>query len=136
MRCLMSYDIYLKDPVTKKTILLDSPHQMRGGTACLGRIETVDGVEQIVEEGTRKAWLNITYNYSDIYGQVLGKKGIRTIYGQTGAESIPILKGAVDQLKDDVPDNYWSATEGNAKRALLCLVALAQMRPDGVWAGD
>lgn len=37
---------------------------------------------------------------------------------------------------DDVDDNYWEPTEGNAKRALAGLLAFAQMRPDGVWAGD
>jgi hypothetical protein len=30
-------------------------------------------------------------------------------------------------------NDYWKATEGNAKRALCQLVALAQLRPDGVW---
>ena len=33
------------------------------------------------------------------------------------------------------PD-YWKATEGNAKRALCQLRALAQLRPDGVFDGD
>ena len=28
----MSYDISLVDPVTKETLIMDSPHQMRGGT--------------------------------------------------------------------------------------------------------
>ena len=31
---------------------------------------------------------------------------------------------------------YWKATEGNAKRPLIQLRAMAQMRPDGVWYGD
>lgn len=30
----------------------------------------------------------------------------------------------------------WEPTEGNAKRALLQLLAMARMRPDGVWNGD
>jgi hypothetical protein len=66
----------------------------------------------------------------------MGEKGIRTIYGMTGAQSIPILRGAAAMLADDVAKNYWEPTEGNAKRALLQLVALAEMRPDGVWNGD
>lgn len=40
------------------------------------------------------------------------------------------------QLSDEVSDNYWEATEGNAKRPLLQLAAMARMRPDGVWDGD
>lgn len=118
----MSYDIYLKDPVTKETVTLDAPHQLRGGTFAVG--------------GTPEAWVNITYNYSKHYSKVLGKDGIRSIYGMTGAESIPIIKGSAAKLKDDVSDDYWEPTEGNAKRALLQLVALAQMRPDGIWDGD
>jgi hypothetical protein len=54
----------------------------------------------------------------------------------TGAESIPVLKAAMDKLGDDVDPDYWTPTEGNAKRALAGLLALAQLRPDGVWDGD
>ena len=118
----MSYDIRLNDPVTGDTIMLDSPHQMRGGTYALG--------------GTTDAWLNVTYNYGKHYYRVMGDKGIRTIYGMTGAESIPVLMAAIDALGDDVSTDYWEATEGNAKRALCQLLAFAQMRPDGVWDGD
>lgn len=64
------------------------------------------------------------------------KKGIRTIYGMSGAESIPILENAINQLGDDASPDYWEPTEGNAKRALLQLLAMAKMRPDGIWDGD
>lgn len=37
---------------------------------------------------------------------------------------------------DEVSGDYWEPTEGNAKRALLQLLAMARMRPDGVWNGD
>ena len=67
---------------------------------------------------------------------MFGEKGIRTIYGMAGAESIPVIKAAMAQLKDDVSDNYWEPTEGNAKKALAQLLAFAQMRPDGIWDGD
>lgn len=49
----MSYDIYLRDRVTKETVNFDTPHQMAGGTYAVG--------------GTTEAWLNITYNYSQWY---------------------------------------------------------------------
>ena len=39
-------------------------------------------------------------------------------------------------LADDATDNYWDATEGNARRPLLKLAAMARMRPDGIWDGD
>ena len=118
----MSYDVYLHDPVTKQTIELDHVHYIRGGTYQLG--------------GTTEAHLNITYNYAKHFKKVLGAGGIRSIYGMSGAESIPILRAAADKLGDDVHDDYWQPTEGNAKRALFGLIALAQLRPDGVWKGD
>jgi len=118
----MSYDISLRDPVTHETLLVDNPHQIRGGMYAMG--------------GTREAWLNITWNYGPHFRRILGEKGIRAIYGMTGAESIPVLKAAADQLADDVSEDYWEPTEGNAKRAIFGLIALAQLRPDGVWEGD
>ena len=118
----MSYDICLKDPVSGETLLLEDTHQMRGGTYQAG--------------GTTEAWLNVTYNYSPHFYRVLGEDGIRTIYGMTGADSIPVLYEAIGQLADDINMDYWKATEGNAKTAMYQLVALAKLRPDGVWDGD
>lgn len=118
----MSYDISLCDPVTHDTLWVETPHQIKGGTYAVG--------------GTEEAWMNITWNYAKHYYRVFGENGIRTIYGLTGAESIPVLKEAISKLGDDVVENYWEPTEGNAKRALHGLLALAQMRPDGVWEGD
>lgn len=118
----MSYDIELCDSVTREVIELDEPHQMRGGTYCVG--------------GTTELYLNVTYNYSKYYYRVMGEKGIRTIYGLTGAESIPILEAAISQLGNDVDPDYWKPTEGNAKRPLYQLLAFAKMRPDGIWDGD
>lgn len=117
----MSYDIELVDPVTKATLQLDNPHDMRGGTYAVG--------------GTVDAHLNVTYNYAPIFHSVIDG-GIRGIYGKTGAESIPILKSAIGKLANDVDADYWKATEGNAKRALSQLFAFASLRPDGVWIGD
>lgn len=120
----VSYDITLNDPVTKETIRVDQPHYIQGGIYAVG--------------GTTELWLNVTYNYSKFYyrDDVFGKSGIRTIYGKTGAESIPILQRAIAALGDDVDSDYWAATEGNAKRPLTQLLAFAQMRPDGIWDGD
>lgn len=118
----MSYDIELRDPITQEVLQLDAPHHMRGGTYAVG--------------GTTEASLNVTYNYAKHFYAVLGEQGIRRIYGMTGAESLPVLREAMARLQDDVDDDYWKSTEGNAKRALTQLCALAHMRPDGVWAGD
>ena len=134
----MSYDIKLTDPVTGATLELDAPHHMRGGTYQVG--------------GCTVAHLNVTYNYSSYYRRAFGnaaielnsfekifgggQTGIRSIYGMTGAASIPVLRQAASKLGDDVDLDYWKPTEGNAKRALMQLIALAEMRPDGIWRGD
>lgn len=140
----MSYDISLKDPVTKEVIHFDTAHQMAGGTYALG--------------GTTEAWLNVTYNYAKWYYKdgvfpATGEesKGIRTIYGMSGAESIPILENAIKTLESMTEDltaeeiqkyadnragGYWTPTRGNAIKPLYQLLAMARMRPDGVWDGD
>lgn len=137
----MSYDIELVDQVTGETLELDDPHHMRGGTYAVG--------------GTTRARLNITFNYAEQFRRVFVElpwprakapawlrdrggpvNGIRTIYGLTGAESLPVLDRAIDMLADNVDDDYWTATDGNVKRALVQLRALAAMRPDGLWSGD
>jgi hypothetical protein len=121
----MSYDLYLRDPVTKEVLELDEKHHMRGGTYCMG--------------GEIEARLNCTFNYAKHYYIVFPpanekcRGGIFTIHGLTGAESIPVLLDAAGQLGDETDPDYWKPTEGNAKRALLQLVALARMRPEGVW---
>ena len=118
----MSYDIYLLDPVTKDTIEFDDMHNIKGGTYRVG--------------GNTEAWVNITYNYSSHYYRVFGENGIRTIYGMSGAESIPLINNAINQLGNDISEDYWESTEGNAKRSLYSLLSFAQLRPDGIWDGD
>lgn len=119
----MSYDISLDDPNTGDVIELDKKHNIAGGTYALG--------------GTREATLNITYNYSTHFRRVIAEDvGIRRLYGLTGAQSIPILESAIMKLKDDVDNDYWRATEGNARQALIGLLVFAKARPDGVWSGD
>lgn len=120
----MGWYIELKEPVSGKTVRFDTAHQMKGGTYTIG--------------GTDEAHLTITYNYSKFYyrDNVFGEKGIRTIYGMSGADSIPLLEKAINALGDDIDSDYWTATEGNAKKPLCQLLAMAKMRPDGIWDGD
>ncbi len=140
----MGYDITLKDPVTKDILTMDAPHQIKGGTYAIG--------------GTKEAWLKVTYNYSRWYykdgvfpNENGESQGIRTIYGMSGAESIPVLGAAISALEnsnDDISDEerreceeqgatgYWMPTRENAIKPLYSLLAFAQMRPDGVWDGD
>ena len=117
----MSYDLDLCDPVTGKVIESNLAHNFKGGTYALGEITTLS--------------LNVTYNYSAHFDS-MGPRGIREIYGKTGAEALSILQKAIFLLGDDVDDNYWNATEGNAKKALIQLAVLSMMGAEGVWRGD
>ena len=118
----MSYDVTLRDPCTNATIVFPEKHHMRGGTFEVG--------------GTREAWLNVTYNYGPHFERVLGPEGLQTLHRQTGGESTALLEKAISLLKDDVSDNYWDPTEGNAKRALLILLDMANAEPGGIWDVD
>lgn len=135
----MSYDISLVDPVTRETLTMDAPHQMRGGTYAIG--------------GTTRLWLNITYNYGVWYRKpyAFGEKGIRAIYGMTGKDSIPLLHRTIANLEtvdEELPQeeiderksrgmgDYWIPTKENAIKPLYQLIELAKMRPDGIWEGD
>ena len=42
----------------------------------------------------------------------------------------------VETISEGPNEDYWEATAGNAIRPLYQLIALAQLRPDGVWRGD
>lgn len=129
----MSYDVRLIDHTTHKVLEAENPHFMQGGTFCPG--------------GTKELWLNITYNYGavlckvlqrDIIDQDTGKRttlvGLDAINGIYAAETISMLRKAINSLSDEgANESYWHPTEGNVKKALIQLKALADMRPDGVW---
>lgn len=129
----MSYDVRLIDHTTHKVLEADNPHFMQGGTFCPG--------------GTKELWLNITYNYAavlckvlqrDLIDQDTGKRttlvGLDAINGLYAAETISMLRKAINSLSDEgANESYWHPTEGNVKKALIQLKALADMRPDGVW---
>jgi len=117
----MSYDISLVDE-NGETIQLDEAHQLKGGTYAVG--------------GTAEAWLNITYNYTSYFHDVFGDGGIRTLYGKTGEEAIPLLGQAIDRLGVMRDEDYWAATPGNAGAALLNLRTLCEACPQGIIQGD
>ena len=130
----MSWDVNLCDPVTNEVLELDSPHFMRGGTYAV--------------DGTKEMSLNITFNYTRFYNDAF-KGGFRALDGVSAVESIPILKAAIEKIKDPLtPDlsqeeredyesqqatGYWMPTKENCLRPLYQHHSLAQMRPDGVW---
>jgi hypothetical protein len=117
----MGYYLELLDPKTNETVKFSS------------RIPLIGSIYQV--GGATEATLSITYNYAEIFYRVLDG-GIRSIYGKTARETIPILKEAANKLGDDVDPDYWKATDGNAKAALLQLIMMASISPDAIWYGD
>lgn len=119
----MSWNVSIVDPKTKEVQNLLERHDLRGGTYALG--------------GTTEASLNITYNYGDIFRKVLPKvddaDGIKSIHQKSSKDSIPLLKNAVTELRDDKSDNYWESTEGDAQAALMNLIELVEKAPEGIW---
>ncbi len=80
----MSYDITLADENGACQI---ARHE-EGGTYRLG--------------GTTEAHLNCTYNYAPFYYAHLDtEKGIRWLYGKTGAECVPRLEAAIAAIAVD-----------------------------------
>lgn len=116
----MSYDISLIDPVSKNTLEVEQPHFMHGGNYAMN--------------GTKEMWLNVTYNYYDKFAKAFGtEEGIHVIENKSAVDTIPVLENAINALGDDTSGDYWESTEGNAKKALVSLLTMAKMRPDGVW---
>lgn len=119
----MSYDISLIDPKTGKSAELPFAMRLVGGTVPVG--------------GTTVADVNITYNYSKHFSRLFGVDGIRTLYGKSGRETLQMLTDAALSLENNVDVNdYWAATDGNVKEAIVQLINLALWCPDGVWDGD
>ena len=121
----MSYDIEFKKDDKTCTLPFSPPH---GGTYC-------------ADDDFRKAWLNITYNYSKIY-QKYGlsierpekqERGIRVLEGKTAAKCVAILTSVIPKLGNDTNPDYWQATDGNAKCALVNLLSIAvAVPPDAI----
>lgn len=87
--------------------------------------------------GTTNAELTITYNYAlHFYEHLDANKGLRWLYGKTGAETLQRLSAAVIALGTERDDDYWKATKGNAGFALGILRLWAVRHPKAVWQGD
>ena len=150
----MSYDIYLKERATGKTIELTVKHIMTG-RACGADYDEKTCVFNAM--GTTEAWLNVTYKYSKYYYAAAENDirfygedkegeyknlGIRGIYGKSGSESIPMLKDMAERIQSKVAtesiasDDYWTSSAANAVKPIYQLLAFAELRPDGIWMGD
>lgn len=85
----------------------------------------------------------------DLHAEI--KKWAESNMYKDWVQSIPVLQKAIktlESLTEDISDEkrqqceaqgatgYWMPTRQNAIKPLYQLLALAQMRPDGVWDGD
>jgi hypothetical protein len=108
----MSYDVSF-DKKSGGPVILGQKHELSGGICALG--------------GTDEAWLNITYNYSSHYYKIM-PNGIYSLQGKSLEQIITILETAINKLSPETEtDNYWDGTEGNARLALVNLLALAKI---------
>lgn len=146
-----SYDISLRDPVTKETLELPFAHVMTGGTF---QADYHPDGDYFTRKPTKEAWLNVTFNYSDWYykdGVFPDDRGIKCLDGMTGLESIAVLQGAIDALEamteelslEEIEElakqgcrGYWVPTRKNSLKPLYQLKTMAQLRPDGIWEVD
>ena len=95
-------------------------------------------------------WLHITSNYARWYYEpvAFGDIGIFVINDMAATESVPVINKAIaglkalnadlsneeiEQYREHNVNGYWLPTKQNALRPLYQLLALALMRPDGIW---
>ena len=104
----MSYDIYLKDPLTKDTAEVPA-HLMIGGTY---KADYHPETNTFTPALNTEAHLNITYNYGSYYYEVYEESGIRNIYGMMGADSVPIFENMIAMLTNKYQqDGDWICTK-------------------------
>lgn len=115
-RSIMSYDVSILDK-EKRVMSQTEKHQIKGGTYEIG--------------GTKQAWLNITYNYSEHFVNAFGKSLKKVIHGKSSKEIIPILEEGIKILGTNTSTDYWESTPGNAGKALQDLKDLCTIYPEG-----
>lgn len=123
----MSYDLYLRDPVTRETLHVPGHMMFGGNIPC----EVING--HLVPTTSTEAYLNITYNYSSYYhgafpsledDQEQYKKdrakygiteiqgGIRSLNRLTGLDAIPVLEEMIRRIERKYRDlDGWIDTE-------------------------
>lgn len=91
----MSYDIYLRDPVSNETVQV-AGHLMIGGNY---KADYHPDTGTFTPALDGDAHLNITYNYGPYYYEVYEGVGIRQIYGMMGVDSVGVLENMIETLR-------------------------------------
>ena len=108
----MSWDVNIIDHETREVRVLQEAHHIVGGTYAIG---------------DQHAYLNVTYNYGQIYQRFWGDRTLRYLHDKKVAEVIAVLDAALAVLPINREANYWEATEGNAGAALNDLRELCKL---------
>ena len=89
--------------------------QDKNGQVCQGKKRENLG-NMVCIGGTTELEFNITYNYSTYYYEAEGfeKEGIRTIYGKTGKQSLPLLR----KLSAQIMKKYFNASKNRWKQTI------------------
>src|SRR5260370_33942502 len=128
----MSYDV--GSAIDGDRVELNAPLDLRGGTYVVG--------------GTTEAWLNITYNYVNVFRELFGKDGIRALYSFPSTEVAIRLTNALASLNTltienrpctchDTLDCYWAVTKDNVRACLENLLQLSRaVPPEAILEGD
>jgi len=96
----------------------------KGGTSC-------------VDEDFRDACLNITCNYASVFRKYNvtihwhedDPPTINVLENKTAMECVRILTPVIPRMGNESNPDYWKATEGNAKMALMNLLMIALAVP-------
>lgn len=118
----MSFDLSLHDPETGRVIESDVAVPT-GGTYA---------------PDSRALEFNVTFNYSEHIRPVMPglADGFYSVDGMPAMDFAWQLLEAIPKLGQDVSDDYWEPTEGNARRALESLLWMCMAAPHGVWRVD
>lgn len=112
----MSYSVTITDK-EGNVLHSNNPHGIEGGT---------------YSSESTELYLNITFNYRKhfVRDDVFGSDGIKSLNGLTVEEARPLISKAIFALDNDISSDYWEATEGNARLALLNLLGLTHLAPN------
>ena len=119
----MGYDIYL---IYKK-----------GDSEVVAEVDTHREGSTYRVDGTTKASLKVTWNYSGFFRQSLDKElGIRWLFGRQAKDCINTLEKAIVELGTKPSSDYWESTPGNAGYALFILFGWAKQHPQAIFQGE
>ena len=99
----------------------------------------------VTVDGSTRADLNVTYNYSPLYRLACGHNLMKWLDGKKASDTQGLLNEVVlclgstaDYLREDQSKGnqagYWTPTPGNAGYAAKILLDWATANPDAVWS--